>query len=42
VLQLLDGQDTLDVRHNVKVTGYLFYLGAHVVSHRLGDFDMMA
>jgi hypothetical protein len=42
VLQLLDGQNTLDVRHDVKVSANLVYLGADIGSQGFSNFDMMA
>lgn len=42
MLQLLDGQDTFDVRHNVKVSGYLVYFCSDIGSQGLGYLDMMA
>jgi len=42
VLKLFYGQDTLDVRHDVKMSSDLIYLGADIVSHGFGYFDMMA
>ena len=40
--QLFDGQDTLDVRHDVKVSGNFLYFCADVVSHGFSYLDMMA
>jgi hypothetical protein len=40
--EFLDGQNTLDVRHEVKVTGCFVNLGFDVFSKRISDFNVVA
>jgi hypothetical protein len=42
MLQFLDGQNTFDVRHDVKVSADLIDLCADVIAHGFSNFDMMA
>jgi len=42
VPEFFDGQNTLDVRHKVKVTGSFVNFGFDVFSQRISDFDVVA
>jgi len=42
VPEFFDGQNTLDVRHEVKVTGSFIYFRFDIFSKRISDFNVMA
>jgi hypothetical protein len=42
VAEFFDGQNTLDVRHEVKVTGGFVDFGFDVFSKRISNFDVVA
>ena len=42
VPEFFDGQDTMDVRHEVKMTGCFLNFGLDIFSQRISNFDVMA